>query len=92
MKGKGKGKGAGYGDFAGLLLKRPALLLPLLGAAWRFRARDWYRRAPFLPLPDRDYVTWRMHTAYGDEQAPPEAEGVQRYLGWAAWMRRTSNR
>jgi len=29
----------------------------------------WYRHAPFLPIPPRDYMQWRMFTAYGDEQA-----------------------
>jgi len=50
---------------------------------WRFRARDWYRRFPFLPLPDRAYVRWRMYTAYGDESAVPSADDVERYATWA---------
>src|SRR5688572_25358159 len=58
---------------SGLALRHPGLLLPLMAAAWRFRARDWYRRAPFLPLPPREYIAWRLHTAYGDEDAVPPA-------------------
>jgi hypothetical protein len=27
--------------------------------------RDWYSRPPFLPLPPRDYLDWRLKTAYG---------------------------
>jgi hypothetical protein len=30
--------------------------------------RDWYRRPPFLPLPPKDYVRWRWHTAYGRQR------------------------
>jgi hypothetical protein len=30
----------------------PRLALDLLRTAWAFRRRDWWRRAPFLPLPD----------------------------------------
>ena len=46
----------------------------LLRVAWRFRARGWYRRFPFLPLPAREYVRWRMYTAYGESDAVPPAE------------------
>ncbi len=52
-------------------LVSPRLALDLVRLAWSSRARDWYRRAPFLPLPPREYVRWRMFTAYGDEDATP---------------------
>jgi hypothetical protein len=63
-------------------LRRPALAADLLRVAWRFRSRGWYRRFPFLPLPARDYVRWRMHTAYGDYDAVPSAAEVERYARW----------
>jgi hypothetical protein len=63
-------------------LRRPTLGVDLLRVAWRFRARGWYRRFPFLPLPARDYVRWRMHTAYGDHDAIPTAAEVERYARW----------
>ena len=72
---------------AGRALVRPRLARDLLRVAWRFRARHWYRRFPFLPLPSREYVAWRMHTAYGDHHAVPPAEDVERY---ARWVGRTS--
>ena len=62
---------------------RPALAAALLRVAWRFRDRRWYRRFPFLPLPARDYVRWRMHTAYGDHDFVPPPEDVIRYARWA---------
>ena len=68
-------------------LVRPRLALDLLGVAWRFRRRRWYARFPFLPLPARTYVEWRMHTAYGDHHAVPPAADVERY---ARWVGRTS--
>ena len=55
----------------------------LLRVGWRFRSRDWYRRFPFLPLPARDYLKWRMYTAYGDEDVIPPADDVVRYARWA---------
>ena len=63
-------------------LVRPALAADLLRVAWRFRARGWYRRPPFLPLPPAEYVRWRMYTAYGDENAVPPAADVERYARW----------
>jgi len=64
----------------------------MVGAAWAFRARDWYSRPPFLPLPPHSYMRWRMETAYGDPDAvPPQAE-LERYLVWTSSMRREMRR
>jgi hypothetical protein len=65
-------------------ITRPRLAAALLRIAWRFRARGWYRRFPFLPLPDPTYVRWRMYTAYGATDAVPPAPDVERYALWAA--------
>lgn len=73
---------------AGGALSRPRLLPPLLRAAWRFRARDWYRRPPFLPLPPADYLDWRMETAYGAEGGAPRPDELERYLRWSDRMAR----
>jgi hypothetical protein len=70
-----------------LVLRRPVLLPALLGAAWRFRRRGWYRTSPFLPLPPSDYLAWRLHTAYGNEDALPPARDLGRYLRWSGRMR-----
>jgi len=76
------------GRYILLGLKRPDLIPALAGAAWAFRARDWYRHVPFLPLPPKSYMDWRMDTAYGDPTfQAPEAELI-RYLGWARDLRR----
>lgn len=63
-------------------VRSPRLAPALLRAAWRFRARGWYRRWPFLPLPPREYLRWRMLTAYGSGDAVPPAEDVVRYALW----------
>ena len=63
-------------------VRDPTLAADLLRVAWRFRARGWYRRFPFLPLPSRKYVQWRMHTAYGDYDARPPIDDVIRYARW----------
>ena len=64
-------------------LARPALAVNLARVAWRFRSRDWHRRFPFLPLPDPTYLRWRMYTAYGDFDAVPTPDEVERYVRWA---------
>ena len=63
-------------------LLNPRLALDLVRLAWSFRARAWYRRPPFLPLPPRAYLEWRMFTAYGDEHAVPPLEDVVRFARW----------
>ena len=60
----------------------PSLALDLLRVAWRFRARDWYRRVPFLPIPSTKYVRWRMHTAYGSYDVVPPVDDVIKYARW----------
>ncbi len=65
----------------------PSLARDLLRVAWRFRARRWAVRPPFLPLPAREYVRWRMYTAYGDEHAVPPVDDLVRYARWAARQR-----
>jgi hypothetical protein len=77
---------AGWPALAARLVLRalvnPRLALDLVRLTWSFRARDWYRRPPFFPLPPRDYVRWRMFTAYGDENAVPPLEDVVRFAKW----------
>ena len=63
---------------------RPRLAIDLIRVSWRFRSNDWYRRFPFLPLPDPTYLRWRMYTAYGDYDAVPPARDVERYARWSS--------
>src|SRR5260370_1242759 len=66
-----------WGAFAG-----PRLGLALGGLLGIFGAGAGTRRAPFLPLPPRDSLRWRMATAYGDEDAIPPLEDVVRFARW----------
>lgn len=60
----------------------PRLAIDLVRLAWAFRARGWYRQAPFLPFPPSEYVRWRMYTAYGDEDSVPPLGDVIRFARW----------
>ena len=64
-------------------IRSPRLAADLIRIAWRFRSRSWYRRFPFLPVPDSTYLRWRMYTAYGDYSAVPSVTDVERYAHWA---------
>jgi hypothetical protein len=63
-------------------LLNPRLGFDLLKALWAFRRRRWWAKPPFLPVPDRRYLRWRMYTAYADEQAVPSVEDVVRFARW----------
>lgn len=46
----------------------------------------WWRQPPFLPLPDRAYLRFRLQTAYGDAGHDPDPDDVVTYLRWCrAW-------
>ena len=70
----------------GRSLINPRLAIDLLRTAWAFRRRNWLSQAPFLPVPDREYLRWRMYTAYGEEDAVPPVEDV---IAFARWRRET---
>jgi hypothetical protein len=58
--------------------------IAMLGAASPPR---WWARPPYLPRPDREYLAWRIHTAYGDSGAPAATDVVD-YLEWVKVERR----
>ena len=79
---------SGYLGVVGLIVRRPRLLGGLVSTAWAFRAKDWYRRVPFLPLPPREYVRWRLETAYGEAEAVPPLNEFEAYVRWGVEMRK----
>lgn len=42
----------------------------------------WWRRRPFLPVPDPAYLGFRLQTMYGDAGHQPEPGDVVTYLEW----------
>jgi hypothetical protein len=72
----------GWASAAVAVVVRPSL--------WRTAARQarllarprWWRRSPFLPVPDPSYLRFRMQTAYGDGARPPEPADLVAYLHW----------
>jgi hypothetical protein len=73
------------------VLIRPSLWGVALSQLFRLARPGWWRTPPFLPLPDREYLRFRMLTAYGDPGHRPVPADVVAYLHWCrAWPRVTS--
>jgi hypothetical protein len=60
---------------------RPRLWWVAARQALRIARPRWWQRAPFLPIPDAEYLRFRLETAYGDAIAPRPADLVA-YLEW----------
>lgn len=68
------------------LLRRPGLWPTALRQAVRLAPRGWWRRPPFVPRPDPDYLKFRLVTMYGgDGDAPLDPDDL---IAWLVWCRR----
>ncbi|CAB4803548.1 MAG: hypothetical protein F2894_03700 [Actinobacteria bacterium] len=63
------------------VLRHPSLWPTAIGAAFRLSPKGWWMHAPFLPIPDRAYLEFRIETQYGSN-AEPVASDVVSYLRW----------
>lgn len=62
--------------------RRPGLWAEGVRALLAVSHRQWWRRRPFLPVPDTDYTSWRVATAHGDAAAVVDAGELISYLEW----------
>jgi hypothetical protein len=71
------------GRLVARLLVRPDLWPAALRAGWSLAARGWWRRWPFLPLPDSGWTRFRLTAAYGSagELVPDDV------VTWLEWRR-----
>lgn len=76
-------QGTGWPATVAALARRPGLWPTAVGQARRLRRRRWWARPPFLPVPDRDWLRFRLETQYGDPAHPPVAADVVTWLEWA---------
>jgi len=63
------------------LARRPTLWATAVTQAFRLAAPGWWRRRPYLPLPDGAYLRFRLETQYGSDDDPEPADVVT-YLHW----------
>ncbi|MGQ0433428.1 MAG: hypothetical protein ACT452_13580 [Microthrixaceae bacterium] len=66
-----------------IVLRHPSLWWVGLRQVRRLAPKGWWRRPPFLPLPDAAYLRFRLETAYGGagDQLPEPAD-LTTYLRW----------
>ena len=75
---------------AGAVLVRPSLWFTALRQLFVLARPGWWRRPPFLPVPDDAYLRFRLQTAYGDPTREPDPADVITYLHWCrTWSRFT---
>jgi len=66
---------------AARVVVRPGLWPTVVRMAIRVARPSWWRHPPFLPVPDRAYVGFRLETQYGADGAP-EPRDLVTYLEW----------
>ena len=74
----------------GAVLRRPALW-PTAARAYRsLLPRHWWRSRPHLPLPDTEWLRYRMITAYGGDgvTVPDQHRRSSDLVDWLEWLRR----
>jgi hypothetical protein len=64
------------------VVRRPRLWGTAARQVWRLARPGWWRQSPFLPLPDRAYLRFRLETQYGDPEHRAEPDDVLAYLDW----------
>ncbi|MDJ0954297.1 MAG: hypothetical protein QNJ81_11525 [Acidimicrobiia bacterium] len=69
-------------ELARTVLRRPGLWAEALRTLLAVAPRSWWRKPPFVPLPDRAYSSWRLATAHGDPSVPLNPEELVSYLVW----------
>lgn len=55
------------------VVRRPDLWATAVRQLRVLAAPGWWRRPPFLPVPDRDYLRFRLVTAYGGDGSAVDA-------------------
>ena len=76
-------RGAGWIATIAAVARRPRLWSTATGQARRLAPRRWWSTPPFLPLPDRAWLRFRLETQYGDAAHPPVASDIITWLEWA---------
>jgi hypothetical protein len=65
------------------VVRRPDLWATAARTAIELSPTRWWRRAPYLPLPDDGWMHFRLETAYGgDGTGPMRPEDLVTFLEW----------
>jgi hypothetical protein len=74
------------------VVRRPSLWLTAVRQAFRLAPNGWWRRAPFLPIPDERYMRFRLETQYGNAMHSTEPRDLVTYLAWCRSYQRNLRR
>lgn len=71
------------------LARRPDLWVVAAGAGLSLAGRGWWRRPPFLPIPDPDWLRFRLTTAYGGDGTLDDSSAfdVGDLITWLEWRK-----
>jgi len=67
--------------------RRPRTWVSVVRAAWALRARGWWHRSPWLPLPDAAYWRFRVATATGSPDGVLEGAEMAAVAKWSTGLR-----
>jgi len=65
---------------------RPHLWFSAVATVVGMVPRKWWARPPFIPVPSRDVLRWRVTTAYGHPDMVLVPDDVLSYLRWRRQM------
>ncbi len=82
MRAPGAAHPRGWAAVVAAVAVRPGLWPTALRQLRRTARPGWWRRWPPLPVPDPDYLRFRLTTAYGEGGRAPAAGEVVSYLRW----------
>lgn len=74
------------------VLGRPHLWVTSIRQLMALSPSRWWLHPPFLPVPSREYVSFRTHTQYGSGRTDPEVYDVIDYLEWCRDWHSTNRR
>ncbi|MEI8391057.1 MAG: hypothetical protein WCG40_01020 [Actinomycetes bacterium] len=66
----------------GGLMLRPHFWPIALRVGARMIPQKWWTRRPYLPVPRKDYLKFRLETQYGGHAPVANLPDVLRYLRW----------
>ncbi len=64
------------------LAGRPSLWPTVCRLGVRMVPQGWWRQFPFMPIPPRKYVQFRLVTQYGSTSNRVESSDVLNYVAW----------
>jgi hypothetical protein len=74
------------------VVRRPDLWAEGLRTTVAVAPAGWWRRPPFVPVPDPAYAQWRLVTAHGEASSPLQPDELIRYLEWRKCQHRPLGR